>query len=140
MTEEELDEIDRNIALSDAEKERRRKRSCVYKFYDKDNNLLYTGLTSKGMTRIPPHSTNEWWEDVSYIKIQHFETRDQGSAAECLSIMLEKPKYNKKYNKQSHDYQDIINRLLDKSSEIVKLLGLSVHDTHAARFRGGTEE
>lgn len=67
----------------------------VYKFYNKDNQLLYVGITNNFRNRFYTHTNDkEWIEDVSYIKVSKPMTRNKAHIYEIYYVATENPKYN----------------------------------------------
>jgi hypothetical protein len=73
-----------------------RVKTTLYRYYDKDWNLLYVGITSSAHGRGVQHSrTAPWWLDVAYATIRHFGSRNTALAAELLAIRSEHPRFNR---------------------------------------------
>lgn len=67
----------------------------LYRMFDRDNVLLYVGLTNNPKGRFRTHSkTQEWWREVANITVQTFDSRKHLAAAEFTAIKDEKPLYN----------------------------------------------
>lgn len=67
----------------------------LYRMFDKDDRLLYVGLTKNPPGRFKSHSdTKSWWHEVAQIGIEHFISREELVAAEIVAIKSEKPVYN----------------------------------------------
>lgn len=70
--------------------------TTVYRYYNEDDRLLYVGITGNQVNRLDDHWKNRsWWQEVSYGKFRHYETRDKALQIEASAIALELPKYNK---------------------------------------------
>ncbi|MBZ9888163.1 AlpA family phage regulatory protein [Mesorhizobium sp. BR1-1-3] len=68
----------------------------LYRFYDMRGRLLYVGISVSALTRMQQHMKDKpWFQDVSDITIEKFETRELAVAAEELAIRTEMPIYNK---------------------------------------------
>lgn len=67
----------------------------VYRFHAADGTLLYVGMTSRAMKRWQDHSEQKtWWEDVAYVRVEHYPTREDAAVAEASAIMNENPQHN----------------------------------------------
>jgi predicted GIY-YIG superfamily endonuclease len=73
----------------------------LYKLYDKDNNLLYVGITTNYKIRFRIHSKKQfWWNKVSRRWIKKYSSRTLALKVEKRIIAHQKPKYNITYNNQ----------------------------------------
>lgn len=67
----------------------------LYRFYDRNNRLLYVGITSDTRVRFRQHAeSKKWWPDVAVREITHYPTRPDLAAAEIVAIKRERPLYN----------------------------------------------
>lgn len=67
----------------------------LYRHYDKDDILLYVGVSIRTIARIAGHrNTSDWFKDISKITIEHFETRYEAEQAERKAIREENPMCN----------------------------------------------
>jgi hypothetical protein len=74
--------------------------TTLYRFFDKDNRLLYVGISSRGPSRWKEHERNrDWWHDVTSSTMQTFTSRQDALRAEREAIKSERPVYNKMHNK-----------------------------------------
>jgi predicted GIY-YIG superfamily endonuclease len=79
--------------------------TTLYKFYNENKELLYVGITSQKDNRWSQHKASKpWWKEHKYVVSDHYDTREEASAAEEQSIKLEKPKYNIKHNEGNLDF------------------------------------
>lgn len=72
---------------------------ALYRFFDKDGQLLYVGVSSNWQQRLKQHYKESLfhWEAAT-ITLEHFDTRESVEEAEKLAIQTENPKYNKALN------------------------------------------
>lgn len=69
----------------------------VYFMYGEQGDLLYVGITGKGMYRLMQHAeTKEWWPQVHQVRIEHFASRADALAREDQAIALHLPPFNVK--------------------------------------------
>ena len=68
----------------------------LYRCYDSRHKLLYVGITMNPGTRFTKgHAKNkEWWPQVDYMKLEHFDDRQSLEDAERQAIATELPMYN----------------------------------------------
>ncbi len=70
--------------------------TSLYRHFDKDGALLYVGVSFNPFVRSQGHSNGSvWFERISRIEIEQFETRDAALDAEFNAIQKERPLYNK---------------------------------------------
>lgn len=67
----------------------------LYRHFDKDEALLYVGLTRNILARTGAHShLKDWFDRVTKITIERYETRQDGLQAERDAIQAENPVFN----------------------------------------------
>lgn len=68
----------------------------LYRMFDRDDVLLYVGITNNPKTRFRSHAiSQDWWGQVANITVKTFPTRGQLVAAETKAIHEENPIHNK---------------------------------------------
>lgn len=73
--------------------------TSVYRYYDRNNLLLYVGITSRGIARNFEHNaTKAWWQFVDQQRVDHYSTRDAARAAERQLIRQYRPPFNVQHN------------------------------------------
>jgi hypothetical protein len=71
----------------------------LYRFYAKDGQLLYVGVTMNPPDRFKDHRhQKEWWPMVSGITMETYDSRAAVLDAERRAIKIEHPKYNVQHN------------------------------------------
>jgi hypothetical protein len=79
--------------------------TTVYRFYDKEGELLYVGISREIGARFDGHRfTQAWWKDVVRAEFEHFLDRVSAAQREKELIQTLRPKHNKQhaeYNRQS---------------------------------------
>ena len=71
----------------------------LYRFFDKDAQLLYVGISNNWTQRLKQHyKHSRFFEQVRYATFTHYETREQVEQAELLAIKSEGAIYNKAFN------------------------------------------
>ena len=72
----------------------------LYRMFDRDNRLLYIGLTNNPKGRFGNHrDTQRWWDQVDHITVENFPSREELIKAERAAIEAEKPINNVVYNR-----------------------------------------
>lgn len=68
----------------------------LYRMYDDADFLLYVGITLDPVARFAAHREDKpWWQQVSRIDLEHYDTRAEVEAAEAAAILDESPLYNR---------------------------------------------
>ena len=69
--------------------------TSLYRLHDAQGGLLYVGIAGNPGRRFQEHAgTKPWWGQVSWVSVEHYETRTEAEAAETEAIQTERPKYN----------------------------------------------
>jgi hypothetical protein len=70
-------------------------RSAVYHIYDRENVLLYVGVSDRFGARWEQHArTQPWWPEMHHQTVTWYPTRREAEHAEAVAITTEHPKYN----------------------------------------------
>ena len=73
--------------------------AVLYRFFDAEGTLLYTGISRAFLNRLGQHRRGlEWFREVHTITLEHFDTRKEASAAERVAILEERPLHNTTFN------------------------------------------
>lgn len=70
------------------------RRTCVYRFFDENDRLLYVGLSMNFDGRLAKHRRKPWWPQVARTEIEWFDGRESAKTAEKIAIHHENPVYN----------------------------------------------
>lgn len=90
----------------------------VYRFYDKDGNLLYVGQTAWFEERRRSHQlTKTWADEIDNVTIEEFPTRAKALKAEAKAISTENPKYN-----YAGKHTKLIQNLVPTGPELLTIL------------------
>lgn len=91
----------------------RRERVCaLYRWRDRDRNLLYVGVTYDLDQREASHAGNSrWWIFAARCQVEWFPSRTEALAAEQAAIRTESPIFNTAYNTRADAAQRIIEYL-----------------------------
>lgn len=97
--------------------------TALYRHYDVENRLLYVGISCCPIKRTYEHSlTSHWYDGVSKITIERFNSRFEAIAAEKLAIEEELPLHNVRANsgclqeRQTRQHLSILDKItLDKN-------------------------
>lgn len=96
----------------------------LYRHYNAYGELLYVGISKSIMDRMNGHEHySHWFDEISYIKVEHFATRDLAKAEETKAIINENPLHNIAEANNSKDEKIIrLNKNIIASSEAKKRL------------------
>lgn len=105
------------------------KETYLYRHFDKDNQLLYVGISIDPKRRYLQHCENkDWTGDIQNITIEAFQNRELALRAEKEAIIKEKPIYNIQHNRTVREEENNINFIekpfcLDEQFELLKMVG-----------------
>lgn len=69
--------------------------TVLYRFYDREGNLLYVGITNDLAKRMRAHrGHSRWWPQATRRAMTWYGTRGAAECAEGLAILSEKPRHN----------------------------------------------
>lgn len=67
----------------------------LYRWFDKEGNLLYIGISTNAYGRAKQHKTTaKWWPNAANMTVVSYPSREDVEAAEKDAIRTEKPKFN----------------------------------------------
>lgn len=70
-------------------------RTSLYRQFSRNGVLLYVGVSLSPLRRIEQHSyLSPWFESVSSVTVEHFETKALALEAERYAIAFENPVHN----------------------------------------------
>ena len=73
---------------------------CLYRHFDKDGQLLYVGISLSAIQRLAQHrEASSWFNEITKVTIEHYETREEVVRVERETIQRENPKYNIKHRR-----------------------------------------
>ena len=73
---------------------------ALYRWFNKEGELLYVGISGNLHARTKQHQKHaEWFSEVFFCTVEWFGSRYEVQNAENLAIMNENPKHNKTLNK-----------------------------------------
>lgn len=73
--------------------------NTLYRMFDSNGRLLYVGITAHPPARFRSHQEQKyWWERVTQITVQNFDSRAELEEAERVAIVTETPFYNVTHN------------------------------------------
>jgi len=112
----------------------------LYRHFDKDNRLLYVGVSLSALNRLAQHAdASHWFADIATVKIETFEDRSVALAAEREAILKENPLHNLKRPtireiKASHSEEsriDLVRRIVQFNptytpSDVASLLNIGL--------------
>ena len=80
--------------------------TALYRHFDKDENLLYVGVSLSAMHRLSQHKRSSIWAgDAVKMTTEYFDDRALALEAEKQAIKAERPIYNVRYNKEVIDIE-----------------------------------
>jgi len=72
----------------------------LYRHYDAKGKLLYIGVSLSAVLRLNGHCVGSpWFSRIAVVRIEHYLSHTEARHKEREAIALERPKYNKIYNK-----------------------------------------
>ena len=73
--------------------------TSVYQYFDGKGQLLYVGVTARGVRRAKEHAESKvWWPHAATCTLEHYESRHLALAREELLIHRYGPPYNTVHN------------------------------------------
>ena len=71
------------------------KRTCLYRHFASNQMLLYVGVSLSAVQRLGQHRlSSHWYEKITTITVEWFDTRIEAEQAEYTAIIKENPKHN----------------------------------------------
>ncbi|HJV75458.1 MAG TPA: GIY-YIG nuclease family protein [Noviherbaspirillum sp.] len=84
-----------SAVLNDEKSGGDRVKTALYRHFDKDGILLYVGISLSALTRLGQHRENaHWFNSISDVKMEFFDSRQEAIAAEKAAIKSERPRHN----------------------------------------------
>lgn len=104
----------------------------LYRYFNDQNILLYIGISVNALARLAQHKQNQTWVDeVTNIKIEKYETREEVLAIEKYAIQSEKPVFNKIHNKNTEEIPPIsLHKKEYRREEAVEYLNEKTNSYH----------
>lgn len=93
--------------------------TSVYRYYDRNDLLLYVGITRRGIARNIEHSSKEWWPFVVRQEVEHYPHRDGAAQHEKHLIRKFRPPFNKQHNPFFDEMRAIYLAMAGASIEVV---------------------
>ena len=94
--------------------------TSLYRHFDAKGTLLYVGISLNTVNRLCQHKTSSpWINDISLIKIEQFNTREEAIEAEKTAIQNECPLHNINGKLQPQSIEDEINSGPEKSKQLL---------------------
>ena len=85
-----------------------KKTTDLYRHFNSDGILLYAGISRSALERIGSHKSNShWYESITRVEVEKFNTRMAASKAERLAIINEKPLHNVMFSTINEKKQNI---------------------------------
>jgi predicted GIY-YIG superfamily endonuclease len=71
------------------------RKTVLYRVFDTEGALIYAGISLQFFARLQQHKNySPWFEKMSSVTVERFETRGEAIAAEAKAIAEENPKMN----------------------------------------------
>lgn len=78
--------------------------TTLYRFFGKNDELIYIGITNSIPRRFDQHETGKpWFTEAARITVEHHPNRGAALAAEKAAIIEERPKYNIQHNRRGRE-------------------------------------
>lgn len=70
-------------------------KTSLYRHYSADDKLLYVGVSISAVHRLGQHAEHsDWYNSITRVTIERFETREAALQAERAAIIKERPAHN----------------------------------------------
>jgi hypothetical protein len=70
-------------------------RTALYRYFDKDDSLLYVGISVSPIARQLQHrQTSRWYDRVAKMTVEWCESREEALDLERIAIINERPRHN----------------------------------------------
>ena len=80
-----------------------RETTDLYRHFDKAGKLLYVGISLSAIARLRAHrDSSDWYDEISTVSIEKFNTREEALEAEQRAIIEERPLRNVTHNENGH--------------------------------------
>ena len=84
----------------------------LYRLFDADDQLLYVGISRNWRERFHAHEKAQpWWNEVTKITLERFDSREAVAEAERVAIKVERPTKNKQHSQTYESPQDHFDKL-----------------------------
>ena len=98
----------------------------LYRHFDKNNTLLYVGVSLSYASRLAQHRDHaHWFQEVDTVKIERFATRRDALDAEKRAVLSENPKCNIQLKKTAAEIARENRRLRAEQSKNESRLNLT---------------
>jgi len=75
----------------------------LYRYFDKNDNLLYVGISKSAIVRRSQHQgASHWYNKHTKVTTERFSTKREALNAERKAIKAEKPIHNVIHNEKKH--------------------------------------
>lgn len=94
----------------------------LYRHFNNKNELLYVGISLSAVARLSQHKKHaNWFNTITRVEIETFDTRMQVVKAEKIAIKAERPLYNIIHNKKSPT-PEYVKRIEDSKQDIYRVV------------------
>lgn len=98
----------------------------LYRHFDKNNTLLYVGVSLSYASRLAQHRDHaHWFQEVDTVKIERFSTRREALDAEKRAVVSENPRCNIQLRKTAAEIVRENRRLRSEQSKSDSRLNLT---------------
>jgi len=100
----------------------------LYRHFNKENILLYVGVSLSAINRLAQHSEHsQWFKDIARVEIENFVTRQEALEAERKAIVNEQPKHNIQHKPRSgrfskHEVEEIKTNYEFSKQELTRIV------------------
>lgn len=70
------------------------RRTALYWIHGYADELIYVGIGFSPIVRWASHERKSWWNEVTRVRVEWFDARDDARAAELCAIATHRPRYN----------------------------------------------
>lgn len=97
------------------------KRTSLYRHFNGEGQLLYVGISLSAIQRLGQHKEHsDWFESITRVTIEQFDTREEALEAERSAIFRERPLHNIQHKHGADEERRKANEKLSATAQAKK--------------------